>query len=58
MNQKAVLMYTTINKCTSPYLQEMFTFIDQAYDLRDSDNKLHVPQPRIEYLKRSISYIR
>ena len=34
----------------------MFTFKENDYSLRDSDNKLIVPQPRTEFLKRSFSY--
>ena len=49
-------MHKTINKMTPQYLQEMFTFKENDYSLRDSDNKLIVPQPRTEYLKRSFSY--
>ena len=41
---------------TPQYLQEMFTIKENDYSLRDSDNKLIVPQPRTEYLKRSFSY--
>ena len=54
--QKAILMHKTIKKMTPQYLQEMFTFKENDYSLRDSDNKLIVPQPRTEYLKRSFSY--
>ena len=56
MNKKTVLMHKTTDKCRSPYLEEMFTFEDQVYDLRDSHNKLNVPRPRAEYLERSLSY--
>ena len=49
-------MHKTINKRTPQYLQEMFTFKENAYRLRDSDNKLLVSQRRTEYLKRSFSY--
>ena len=49
-------MHKTINKRAPQYLQEMFTFKENAYSLRDSDNKFIVPQPRTEYLKRSFSY--
>ena len=49
-------MHKTIKKMTPQYLQEMFTFKENDYSLRDSDNKLIVPQPRTEYLKRSFSY--
>ena len=38
------------------HFKEMFTFKENDYSLRDSDNKLIVPQPRTEYLKRSFSY--
>ena len=54
--QKAILMHKSINKTTPYYLQEMFTFNENVYDLRDSDNKLIIPRPRTEYLKRSFSY--
>ena len=49
-------MHKTIKKMTPQYLQEMFTIKENDYSLRDSDNKLIVPQPRTEYLKRSFSY--
>ena len=49
-------MRKTIKKMTPQYLQKMFTFKENDYSLRDSDNELIVPQPRTEYLKRSFSY--
>ena len=55
--QKAILMHKTIKKMTPQYLQEKFTFKENDYSLRDSDNKLIVPQPRTEYLKRSFSSV-
>ena len=45
-----------MEKVTPQYLQEMFTFKKNDYSLRDYDNKLIVPQPRTEHLKRSFSY--
>ena len=38
------------------YLQEIFTPRVSFYDLRDMENKLFVPKPRTEYLKRSFGY--
>ena len=53
--QKAVLTHKTINKCTPPYSQGMVTY--KKWSFRDFGNKLNVPQPPTEYLKRSFSYI-
>ena len=49
--QKAILMHNTIYKRTPLYLQEMFTFKENNYNLRDSDDKLIVRRPRTKYLK-------
>ena len=51
-------MRNTINKRTPLYLQALliFTFKENVYSLRDSDNKLTVPRLRTEYLKRSFSH--
>ena len=46
--QKVILMHNTINKRTSQYFQEMVAFKENAYRLRDFDNKLIIPQPRTE----------
>ena len=50
------LMYKSIDRRTPQFLQEMFTFKENAYYLKDSNNKVIVPQALIEYLKRSFSY--
>ena len=49
-------MYKTIHKLTPVYLQEIFTTRNTNYDLRDAENKLYVPKPRTDYLKRSFCY--
>ena len=49
-------MYKTIDKLTPVYLQEIFTTRNTNYDLRDAENKLYLPKPRTDYLKRSFSY--
>ena len=54
--QKAIIMYKTIDKLTPVYLQEIFTTRNTNYDLRDAENKLYVPKPRTDYLKRSFCY--
>ena len=54
--QKAIIMYKTIHKLTPVYLQEIFTTRNTNYDLRDAENKLYVPKPRTDYLKRSFCY--
>ena len=53
---KAILMYKTLNGNMPHYLQEIFTPRVSFYDLRDMENKLFVPKPRTEYLKRSFGY--
>ena len=53
---KAILMYKTLNGNLPHYLQEIFTPRISSYDLRDIENKLFVPKPRTDYLKRSFGY--
>ena len=53
---KAILMYKTINKSVPQYLQDLFSLRSCPYSLRDNENKLFVPKPRTDYLKRSFSY--
>ena len=38
------------------YLQDLFSLRSCPYSLRDNENKLFVPEPRTDYLKRSFSY--
>ena len=49
-------MYKILNNHTPKYLQEMFTTRTSTYNLRDSENKLSLPLPRTDYLKRTLSY--
>ena len=58
MIDKCIFMYKTLNRLTPAYLTSKF--IDRndttSYSLRNSENKLAVPQPHTEYFKRSFSY--
>ena len=53
--QKANLMYKCVNKLAPNYLCNMFTPRALSFDLRDASQKLYLPKPRIDYLKRSLS---
>ena len=54
--QKANLMYKCVNKLAPNYLCNMFTMRTLPFDLRDASQKLYLPKPRTDYLKRSFSY--
>ena len=54
--QKANLMYKCVNKLAPNYLCNMFTTRTLPFDLRDASQKLYLPKPRTDYLKRSFSY--
>ena len=54
--QKANLMYKCVNKLAPNYLCNMFTPRALPFDLRDASQKLYLPKPRTDYLKRSFSY--
>ena len=56
MKQKAILMYKVNNSCAPQYLQQLFTPKVSIHDLGNSLNKLFVPKPRTDYLKRLFSY--
>ena len=45
-----------MHNLTPAYLRDLFTTRDINYDLRDSEDKLLLPKPRTDYLKRSLSY--
>ena len=49
-------MYKTLNGTVPRYLQEIFTSRVSSYELSDFENKLFVPKPRTDYLKRSFGY--
>ena len=48
-------MYKTLHGMTPDYLSSRFVYRDNAsaYRLRNTENKLVLPQPRTDYLKRS-----
>ena len=51
-------MYKTLNGTRPDYLRSSFVYRDNvnAYRLRNTENKLVLPQPRTDYLKRRFSY--
>ena len=53
--QKSIIMYKTLHGLTPDYLRSRFVYRDNvsAYRLRNTENKLVLPQPRTDYLKRS-----
>ena len=53
---KAKLMFKTINKQAPEYLQDLFKPFSTGYNLRDKANKLALPKPRTDFLKRSFCY--
>ena len=54
--QKANLMYNCVYKLAPNYLCNMFTLRTLSFDLRDASQKLYLPKPRTDHLKRSFSY--
>ena len=54
--QKANLMYKCVNKLAPNYLCNMFTPRALSFDLRDASQKLCLPKPRTDCLKRTFSY--
>ena len=58
LEQKSILMYKTLQGMTPDYLKSRFVYRDNvsAYRLRNTENKLVLPQPRTDYLKRSFLY--
>ena len=58
LEQKSILMYKTLRGMTADYLVSRFVYLDnaRAYRLRNTENKLVLPQPRTDYLKRSFLY--
>ena len=55
---KAIMVYKSLHGLAPDYLANMF--VDRSsitnYALRDTSNKLALPQPRTNYLKNSFSY--
>ena len=58
LKQKSILMYKILHGMTPDYLRSRFVYRDNvsAYRLRNTENKLVLPQPRTDYLKRSFLY--
>ena len=54
----AVMMYKSLHEMTPEYLSSRFVFRNDitSYRLRNTENKLALPQPRTNYLKKSFSY--
>ena len=53
LERKSLLMYKTFNGMTPDYLRSIFEYHDNvnAYRLRNTEEKLVLPQPRTYYLK-------
>ena len=49
-------MFKTLNKLTPQYLKDLFIPFDTEYELRDKENRLALPKPRTDFLKRSFCY--
>ena len=54
--QKEVVMLKTLNDEMHPYMEDMFSVRNFYYNIRRSENILHIPKPRTDYLKRSLRY--
>lgn len=54
--QKAMIMFKSLHQLAPDYLRSMFTPHRTDYELRNKENKVVLPKPRTEYLKRSFSY--
>ena len=54
--QKLKIMFKTLNDQSPEYLKGLFKPFSTDYGLRNSDNKLALPKPRTDFLKRSFCY--
>ena len=54
--QKLKLMFKTLNDQSPEYLKGLFMPFSTDYGLRNSENKLALPKPRTDFLKRSFCY--
>ena len=50
------MVFKSLHNLTPVYLYNTFRNFNTHYGLRNSANKLILPKPRTEYLKRSFSY--
>ena len=53
---KAIMMFKSLNEQAPVYLQNLFHERSTDYDLRNSFHKLTLPRPRTNFLKRSFCY--
>ena len=49
-------MFNVINNLTPQYLQELFSFRNHSYNLRDYENKRTLPKLRTDYLEHGLCY--
>ena len=54
--QKLKTMFKTLNDQSPEYLKGLFKLFSTDYGLRNCDNKLALPKPRTDFLKRSFCY--
>ena len=54
--QKLKFMFKTLNHQSPEYLKGLFKPFSTDYSLRNSDNKLALPKPRTDFLKRNFCY--
>ena len=54
---KLKLMFKTLNDQSPEYLKGLFKPFSTDYGLKKSDNKLVLPKPRTDFLKRSFCYM-
>ena len=54
--QRATMVYKSLHRLAPDYLCSKFERRETAYNLRDSENKLHVSLPRTTYYKNRFSY--
>jgi len=53
---KAIMVFKSLHNLTPVYLHNMFYKFNTNYGVRNSINKLVLPNPRTEYLKHGFSY--
>ena len=58
LESAAVMMYKSLHGMTPEYLSSRFVFRNDvtSYRSRNTENKLALPQPRTNYLKKSFPY--
>ena len=58
LESAAIMMYKSLHGMTPEYLSSRFVSRNDvtSYRLRNTENKLALPQPRTNYLKKSFSY--